>query len=137
MTWVDSKISAAIGVLTLNNLKKLSPPSRELIDDLCAALKDMQQHEVRVVILRAPQGSKVFSVGHDIRELPTNGRDPLTYNDPLRHVVRAIEHFPAPVIAMIEGSVWGGACELVRRVSITLIALWGGGVSCEGISGHP
>ncbi len=26
--------------------------------------------------------------------------------------MRAIQHFPAPVIAMIEGGVWGGACEL-------------------------
>jgi methylmalonyl-CoA decarboxylase len=113
MALVDGKISDGIGVLTLNNPKKLNSLSKELIDDLCAALEDMQQHEVRVVILRAAAGSKVFSVGHDIRELPTNGRDPLTYNDPLRQVVRAIEHFPAPVIAMIEGSVWGGACELV------------------------
>jgi methylmalonyl-CoA decarboxylase len=27
-------------------------------------------------------------------------------------VVRAIEDFPAPIIALIEGSVWGGACEM-------------------------
>ena len=48
-----------------------------------------------------------------MRELPTNGRDPLTYDDPVRRVIRMIELFPAPVIAMVEGSVWGGACELV------------------------
>jgi hypothetical protein len=36
-----------------------------------------------------------------------NGRDPLTYNDPLRLAVRTIEHFPAPIIAVVEGSVWG------------------------------
>ena len=120
MTWVDSKILAGIGVLTLNNPKKLNPLSKELIDELCAALEDMRQHEVRVVILRALPGSRVFSVGHDIRELPMNGRDPLTYNDPLRHVVRAIEHIPAPVIAMIEGSVWGGACELVMSCDMII-----------------
>ena len=120
MTWVDSKILAGIGVLTLNNPKKLNPLSKELIDELYAALEDMRQHEVRVVILRALPGSRVFSVGHDIRELPMNGRDPLTYNDPLRHVVRAIEHFPAPVIAMIEGSVWGGACELVMSCDMII-----------------
>jgi methylmalonyl-CoA decarboxylase len=27
--------------------------------------------------------------------------------------LRAVEEHPAPVVAMIEGSVWGGACELV------------------------
>jgi len=120
MAFVDGKISDGIGVLTLNNPKKLNPLGKELIDDLCAALEDMRQQEVRVVILRAPAGSKVFSAGHDIQELPTNGRDPLTYNDPLRHVIRTIEHFSAPVIAMIEGSVWGGACELVMSCDMII-----------------
>ena len=46
-------------------------------------------------------------------ELPEGGRDPLGWDDPLRHLVRAIEDFPAPVIAIVEGSVWGGACETV------------------------
>jgi len=50
--------------------------------------------------------------------LPTNGRDPLTYNDPLRQVVRALQLHPCPVIAMIEGSVWGGACELVMSCDL-------------------
>jgi methylmalonyl-CoA decarboxylase len=31
----------------------------------------------------------------------------------LRKVIRNVETHPAPVIAMVEGSVWGGACELV------------------------
>lgn len=122
MSLVESKLSGAIGVLTLNNPKKHNSLSKDLIDDLCAALEDLKRSGVRVVILRAPEGSKVFSAGHDVRELPTNGRDPLTYNDPLRHVVRAIEHFPAPVIAMIEGSVWGGACELVMSCDIIIAA---------------
>jgi len=122
MALVESKISDGIGVLTLNNPKKLNSLSKELIDDICAALEEMRQHEVRVVILRAPAGSKVFSAGHDVRELPTNGRDPLTYNDPLRKVIRTIEHFPTPVIAMVEGSVWGGACELVMSCDIIVAA---------------
>jgi methylmalonyl-CoA decarboxylase len=120
MALVEGKIAEGIGVLTLNNPKKLNALSTELIDDLCTALEEMRQHMVRVVILRAPAGAKVFSAGHDVRELPTNGRDPLTYNDPLRHVVRTIEHFPAPVIAMIEGSVWGGACELVMSCDLII-----------------
>jgi methylmalonyl-CoA decarboxylase len=82
----------------------------------------MRKEEIRVVILRAPAGSEVFSAGHDIGELPTNGRDPLTYTDPLRHLVRTIEHFPAPVIAMVEGTVWGGACELVMSCDMIVAA---------------
>ena len=44
-----------------------------------------------LVGLMAAAGAHVFSAGHDVRELPTNGRDPLTYNDPLRQLVRAIQ----------------------------------------------
>jgi len=105
-------------VITLNNPKKHNALSTALIDELCAALEEMLLSQVRVVVLRAPAGAKVFSAGHDVQELPTNGRDPLTYGDPVRRVIRIIELFPAPVIAMVEGSVWGGACELVMSCDI-------------------
>jgi methylmalonyl-CoA decarboxylase len=101
-----------------------SPPvnalSRTLIEELTAALAANRPPEVRVVVIRAARGTRVFSAGHDVRELPTNGRDPLTYNDPLRTLVRAVETYPAPVVAMVEGSVWGGACELVLSCDLVL-----------------
>ena len=75
-----------------------------------------------MVVLRAPRGAKVWSAGHDVRELPTNGRDPLTYHDPLRQAVRAIKETSAPVLAMVEGSVWGGACELVMSCDLVVAA---------------
>ncbi|HTH42355.1 MAG TPA: methylmalonyl-CoA decarboxylase [Terracidiphilus sp.] len=111
-----------IGIITLNNPSKRNCLSKSLIEGICSALAVMRKEEIRVVILRAPAGSEVFSAGHDIGELPTNGRDPLTYTDPLRHLVRTIEHFPAPVIAMVEGTVWGGACELVMSCDMIVAA---------------
>jgi hypothetical protein len=120
--FVDAETTNSIGTIVLNNPARHNALSKELIDGICSVLELMQQEDVRVVVLRAPAGSKVFSAGHDIRELPTNGRDPLTYDDPLRRVIRTIEHFPAPVIAMIEGSVWGGACELVMSCDIIVAA---------------
>jgi methylmalonyl-CoA decarboxylase len=115
---IDAKIANRIGILTLNNPRKQNALSKELIEELCAGLEEMRRREARVIVLRAPAGCNVFSSGHDVRELPTNGRDPLTYNDPLRRLVRIIELFPAPVIAMVEGSVWGGACELVMSCDL-------------------
>jgi methylmalonyl-CoA decarboxylase len=122
MGLVECEISNLIGTITLNNPKKLNALNKELIDELCAALEDLKQQGVRVVILRAPAGSKVFSAGHDVRELTPSGRDPLTYTDPLRLAVRTVENFPTPIIAMVEGSVWGGACELVLSCDIIITA---------------
>lgn len=118
----EAVISGRVGTITLNNPARHNCLSEALINDLCAALEEMQKQEIRVVILRAPAGSTVFSAGHDVRELPTHGRDPLTYNDPLRRAVRTIELFPAPVIAMVEGTVWGGACELVMSCDLIIAA---------------
>jgi len=62
--------------------------SMVLIDELSAALVAHRPPSVRAVVIRASRGAGAFSAGHDVRELPTNGRDPLTYNDPLRRGVR-------------------------------------------------
>jgi methylmalonyl-CoA decarboxylase len=120
MDLVLEAVVDSIGTITLNNSKTHNALSADLLDALIAGLEHMRLAQARVVILRAPPGAKVFSAGHDIRELPLSGRDPLTFNDPLRRAVRAIEEHPAPVIAMIEGSVWGGACELVMSCDLLI-----------------
>ena len=76
------EVSGAIGTITLNR-PKVNALSHALIDEIISALDSMNELNQRVIILRAHRGAKVFSAGHDIGELPTNGRDPLTYNDPL------------------------------------------------------
>lgn len=111
-----------VGVITLNNPEKRNALSHALIDDLIAALTALKAQNARCIILRAPAGSKVYSAGHDIGELPRGSRDPLTYSDPLRRGIRAIQTFPAPVIAMVEGSVWGGAFELVMSCDMVYAA---------------
>ncbi len=65
---------------------------------------------------------KVWSSGHDVYELPAGGRDPLGWDDPLRELIRTIEECPAPVIAVIEGGVWGGACEVVFACDLIVAA---------------
>jgi methylmalonyl-CoA decarboxylase len=111
-----------IGTLTLNHPEKCNALSRELIDELIAGLDSLATASVRAVVLRASPGSRVWSSGHDVRELPSGGHDPLTYNDPLRRAVRAIATFPAPVLALLEGSVWGGACELAFTCDLLVAA---------------
>jgi len=109
-----------IGMLTLNNDAKRNSLNEALMDELVYALARMKGKSARAVILRANPGTKVWSAGHDIHELPKPGHDPLAYDDPLEKTIRAIQHFPVPVIAMIEGGVWGGACELTLSCDIRI-----------------
>jgi methylmalonyl-CoA decarboxylase len=122
MARVQRSTEGMIGTITLNHPEKHNALSAELISDLLEALTGLAESGARVIILRAPKGAKVWSAGHDVRELPTNGRDPLTYNDPLRRAVRAIKDAPIPVIAMVEGGVWGGACEVVMGCDMIVAA---------------
>jgi methylmalonyl-CoA decarboxylase len=54
--------------------------------------------------------------------MPFAGIAFLGWDDPLRYLVRAIEECPAPVIATIEGGVWGGACEVAFACDLIVAA---------------
>jgi len=122
MALVEVSIDGNCGTLRLNDPAKRNALSARLIEELVGGLNGLRERDTRVVVLRAAPGTKTWSSGHDVRELPTNGRDPLTYNDPLRHAIRVIQRFPAPVIAMVEGGVWGGACEVVMSCDMVIAA---------------
>jgi methylmalonyl-CoA decarboxylase len=115
-------IAGHIGTITLNRDDRRNALCEAMVLAFAAALKSFTSAGVRCVVLRAKPGSKVWSAGHDIDELPAAGLDPLVWRDPLRKLVREIETFPAPIIAMVEGSVWGGACETVFACDLTIAA---------------
>jgi methylmalonyl-CoA decarboxylase len=122
LQYLKKKIDGAIGTLILNHPEKRNALSRQLVDGVVEALSRFSRESVRVVVLRARPGMNVWSSGHDVAELPEGGRDPLGWDDPLRYLVRAIEECPAPVIAMIEGGVWGGACEVAFACDLIIAA---------------
>jgi len=113
MPFVQIQVRGPIGVITLDHPAKRNALSKALVDEIMQALADFRARRLRAVVLRAAAGAKVWSAGHDVDELPASRRDPLGWDDPLRYLIREIETFPAPLIAMIEGTVWGGACETV------------------------
>lgn len=113
MALVLTQVDGFLGTITLNQPQKRNALSEPLVRDIIAAFQDFRARKLRVAILRAQPGARVWSAGHDVNELPAGRRDPLGWDDPLRNLVREIETFPAPVIAMIEGTVWGGASETV------------------------
>ncbi len=122
MALILSDIKEAVGVLTFNNEAKRNCLSLALLEELHQALTALKTAKARAVIVRAAPGAKVWSAGFNIEELSDGGRDPLAYNDPLEKVLRAVQRFPAPIIAMIEGGVYGGACELAMVCDMLVAA---------------
>lgn len=116
---VVTTLAESIGTITLNQPAKRNALSHALVEEFIAALADFQNVPVRVVIVRAAADAKVWSAGHDISELP-QGQDPLLYSDALERLIRAVKSFPAPVIAMVHGSVWGGATDLVLSCDLLI-----------------
>lgn len=117
---ITTHIDADIGTITLNHAAKHNAFCEKLVHQVVDALAQFTRQRVRCAVLRAQPGAKVWSAGHDVSELPEGGHDPLSWRDPLRHLIREIENFHAPVIALIEGSVWGGACETVLACDLII-----------------
>jgi methylmalonyl-CoA decarboxylase len=122
MALVTVNLIDGVGTVTLNDIKHLNALSAQLIEDIINGIREVDRPDTRVVIIRAPRGVKVWSAGHDVKELPTNARDPKTYDDPLSRIVRYIQEFSRPVIAQVEGGVWGGACELIMSCDILIVS---------------
>lgn len=112
MSLIKKEIKDFIGTICFNNDDKRNSLSTELMEEFREAIDFMKEARARVVILRANKGAKVWSAGLNIAELPEPGKDPINYHHPLEMIMRRIQKFPAPVIAMIDGSVWGGGCDL-------------------------
>lgn len=120
MPLIQTEMREAIGLIVLDHAARRNVLSQAMVEAIVGALAQFRQQRMRAVILRAAPGHRVWSAGHDVDELPSSGRDPLGWEDPLRLLVREIELFPAPVIAMIDGGVWGGACETVFACDLVI-----------------
>jgi len=109
-----------VGTITLNCYEKRNALSTELVNSIIDAIQTFTETQARAVIIRAAAGVKIWSAGHDVKELPHEHRDPLGWSDPLLRLVRAIKECPFVVIAMVEGEVWGGANEVVFSCDIVV-----------------
>jgi methylmalonyl-CoA decarboxylase len=117
---VRTAVIGKVGVITLDDQQKRNAIAARMASSVVAALGSLRAQDMRAIVLRAAPGMSVWSAGHDIDELPRGGRDPLGYNDPLEGLLRAVRSSPLPVIAMVHGSVWGGALDLVLSCDVVI-----------------
>lgn len=98
-----------VRIVTMSHPERRNALSHAMADELSAAI---EASACRALVLRAQPGSTTWSAGHDIDDLPTDGRDPLAWTSPVEHLVRAVRATDFPVIAAVEGGAWGAACNL-------------------------
>jgi len=114
------KIENRIGTIQFTGATKLNCLSGDLMRQMMDDLDALGQEGAYVIVVRAQPDARVWSAGHDINELPEPRRDPLSYADALETLLRNVQDCPVPVIAMVQGTVWGGACDLCCSCDIVV-----------------
>jgi enoyl-CoA hydratase len=108
-------------VITIARPKVLNALNAQTVEEIRQAFKAAREDDsVRCIILTG-EGEKAFVAGADINELsqmtPITGKDTAERG---QRVFSAIERFPKPVIAAINGFALGGGCELALACHIRI-----------------
>lgn len=112
MSFVDYEDKGAYGVITINNPKQLNALNSQVLDDLNAALDQINVDTVRCVIVTG-SGEKAFVAGADITEMKDLDQTGGTaFGKKGNDIFRRIETFPIPFIAAVNGFALGGGNEL-------------------------
>lgn len=115
------EVSAGIATLTVNRPEVRNALGAETVAEIQAALRELAgRNDVGVLILTGA-GDKAFVAGADIRELRQRGkREGLEAIN--QELFTAVETFPWPVIAAVNGYALGGGCELSLACDIRVAA---------------
>src|SRR5713101_4914051 len=107
-----------ISVLTINRPDKRNALNQATRDEMVHALDSLERSSESRVLILSGAGDKAFIAGADINEF--EGRTALTQREAMKglRVFSAIEEFPKPVIAMINGFCLGGGLELALSCDI-------------------
>ena len=109
-----------VAVITINRPQKLNALNIQTRAEGAAALDEWREDEgVRVVVITGA-GEKAFVAGADIAEF--EGRTAVTQRDVMlgRSLFTAVDTFPKPIIAMINGFCLGGGCELALACDLRI-----------------
>jgi enoyl-CoA hydratase len=109
-----------VAILTVNRPDKLNALNIATRGDILAALDELERDTgVRVVVITGA-GEKAFIAGADINEFA--GMSAVAQRAVMkgRRAFDAVEDFPKPVIAMINGFALGGGCELALACDVRI-----------------
>lgn len=121
----------AVRTVTLNRPEKRNALDHEMLDELEAAFPAEPPEEERVAVLRA--AGTVFCAGMDLAQRSENLGRPT----PIVSALRAIENFPLPVVAVVQGHAIAGGNEIALHcdfVAASMTARFGMSLAQVGLA---
>jgi enoyl-CoA hydratase/carnithine racemase len=117
-----------IAVLTLNRPEARNALSRALLGELQAHIERLGRDRAVAAVILTAEG-KVFSSGHDLKELSAHRSDAdrgrAFFRDTMQAcsaMMRAIVACPKPVIAAVSGRATAAGCQLVATCDLAVAA---------------
>lgn len=105
---VEVAVEGPVRTITLNRPEKRNAMNAAMLDGLKEAFEQEPAREERVAVLRANGAS--FCAGLDLRERLSDGQR--GSGSPIEPVLEAVEHYPLPVVAVVQGDAIAGGNEL-------------------------
>lgn len=111
-----------LAVVTLNRPEKRNAVSFELVDELMAALDEVERATAQVVIITG--AGKAFCAGMDLEELKSllgkSHDDNVSDSARMAKMFRRLYEFPKPTIAAVNGAAIAGGTGLATMCDFTL-----------------
>jgi len=109
-----------VAIITINRPEKRNALNIQTREEGARLLEELRDDESVGVVVFTGAGDKAFIAGADIAEFA--GRTALTQREVMmaRSLFTAIDTFPKPVIAMVNGYCLGGGCELALACDLRI-----------------
>lgn len=111
----------SVGLITLNRPKALNALCAALIEELGAALDDMESNDdIGAIVLTGSE--KAFAAGADIKEMADRDFMDVYLHDFITQGWERVTKCRKPVIAAVAGYALGGGCEMAMMCDFILAA---------------
>jgi enoyl-CoA hydratase/carnithine racemase len=112
MAKVDWKIDGAVRRMRLNRPEKRNALDAEMLELLAAAFEAPPRPEERAAVITA--AGPVFCAGLDLRARSEMGASPI------ERMLHAVETYPLPVVAVVQGDAIAGGNELALHCDLVI-----------------
>ncbi len=111
-----------IGIITLNNPRKINALSQKMIAEISDALERAAGDEtLKVLVIRAAGAH--FCAGHDLTEMLGRGmRENTEIFDRCSRMMQRLHEIPQPVIAQVQGVATAAGCQLAAWCDLVVAA---------------